>query len=289
MTGRPTWGCVVLTQGRRPEALAAAVASLLRQRNVELEIVVVGNGWAPTGLPAGVRIVALAENRGIPAGRNAGVPHVSGEYLFFLDDDARLRDDDSLRRLAGAFADDPSLGLVQPRVLDPDGRPAPRRWVPRLRVGDPARDSDVTAVWEGAVALRRSAFEAADGWPDPFWYGHEGIDLAWGVWDAGSRVRYIGSVVALHEANDPARQPELHRLAGRNRVWLARRRLPWPLLAAYPLVWLVLTLLRQRSVTAVRGTLLGYRQGLQGDPGPRRPMSWKTVLRMTRAGRPPLV
>ena len=31
---------------------------------------------------------ALPENIGIPAGRNAGVPHVDGDLLLFLDDDA---------------------------------------------------------------------------------------------------------------------------------------------------------------------------------------------------------
>ena len=287
---RAAWGCVVLTMGRRPESLHAAVSSLLAQRDVDLDVVVVGNGWQPEGLPPGVRGLGLPDNVGIPAGRSAGVPHVRGELLFFLDDDAQLSADDTLSRLAELFAVDPTLGLVQPRVVDPDGRPAPRRWVPRLRVGDPARSSDVTAVWEGAVAVRRTAYDAAGGWADPFFYGHEGIDLAWAVWDAGARVRYVGDLVVLHEANDPARQPLLHRLSARNRVWLARRRLPLPLAVIYPSVWLVASLVRsRRSPAAIRDTLRGYAAGLREDPGPRRPMRWQTVWRMTLAGRPPLL
>ena len=66
-------GCVVLTQGRRPAELAAALDSLAAQRGVQLDVAVVGNGWEPAGLPDGVRAVALAHDRGIPAGRNAGV------------------------------------------------------------------------------------------------------------------------------------------------------------------------------------------------------------------------
>ena len=83
-------GAVVLTQGRRPAELGAAVGSLLAQRGVEVDVVVVGNGWAPEGLPDGVRTVHLPEDVGIPGGRNAGVGAVSGDLLFFLDDDARL-------------------------------------------------------------------------------------------------------------------------------------------------------------------------------------------------------
>ena len=44
---------------------------------------------------------------------------VDGELLFFLDDDARLPDDDMLAAMAAQFAADPTLGLIQPRVVDP--------------------------------------------------------------------------------------------------------------------------------------------------------------------------
>ncbi|MCQ7029857.1 hypothetical protein MRO55_25460, partial [Escherichia coli] len=69
-----TFGCVLLTMGRRPEDLRLALDSRLAQRGVELDIVVVGNEWEPTGLPDGVRGVGSPVNLGIPAGRNLGVP-----------------------------------------------------------------------------------------------------------------------------------------------------------------------------------------------------------------------
>jgi GT2 family glycosyltransferase len=280
---------VVLTQGRRPKDLDRAVRSVLAQGGVDLDVVVVGNGWRPTGLPDGVRAVSLPENVGIPAGRNAGVPHVRGSLLFFLDDDACLRDVDTLVRIARMFVAQPDLGAVQPRVLDPDGRPAPRRWTPRLRVGDPARSSDVTALWEGAVAIRRDLFERIGGWPAGFFYAHEGIDLAWAVWDAGARVRYAGNLIALHPAIEPTRHPEFYRLSARNRVFLARRRLPLPLAVGYLLVWTVLTGVRAGGRSALAQAARGAVEGLRADAGPRRPMTWRTVWRMTRAGRPPVI
>jgi GT2 family glycosyltransferase len=282
----PAIGCVVLTQGRRPAELAAALDSLAAQRGIELDVVVVGNGWDPSGLP--VRGVHLPADRGIPAGRNAGVPAVRGDLLFFLDDDARLAEDDALARVAAAFAD-PSLGLLQLRVIASDGGRPPRDWVPRLRVGDPARSSDVTAVWEGAVAIPRDVFERAGGWPEPFRFAHEGIDLAWRVMDAGRRVRYAGDIAVLHPSYATAPHDYSAYYGARNRVWLARRHLPLPLAAVYVLSFALRTLPLLRTPARARAALRGYRAGLREPCGPRRPLHASTLWRMTRAGRPPVI
>ena len=127
-------GVVILTMGKRPEDLRRAIDSVLAQQVVEVEAIVVGNGWEPTDLPAGIQALGLPENVGIPAGRNAGVPHVGGDLLFFLDDDASLPDPYFLASIKGRFDSDPQLGLIQPRVEDPTGLEPPGRWVPRLRV-----------------------------------------------------------------------------------------------------------------------------------------------------------
>jgi GT2 family glycosyltransferase len=262
---------------------------VLAQRDVEVDVVVVGNGCKPTDLPSGVKGVALTDNVGIPAGRNSGVPSVDGDFLVFVDDDACLPGPDVLARLAAHFAADPSLGLVQPRFADPDGRPAPRQWVPRLRVGDPRRSSDVCAVCEAVVVLPRAVFDSVGGWPDCFWYAHEGIDLAWRVWDAGYRVRYVGDVVVHHPAVQPQRHRDFYRYTSRNRVLLARRHLPVPVGAAYLATWTVLTLVRAPGATARVEALRGFREGFRTPSGGRRSLRWRTVWRMTRAGRPPVI
>ena len=285
----PRFGCVVLTQGDRPEELRRAVDSILAQKQVDVDVVVVGNGWIPTGLPEGVKSVGLTDNVGIPAGRNSGVPSVGGDFLVFVDDDACLPSTDVLARLAAIFTADPSLGLVQPRFADPEGRPTPRQWVPRLRKGDPRHSSDVCAVCEAVVVLPRAVFDTIGGWPETFWYAHEGIDLAWRVWDSGHRVRYVGDVVVHHPVVMPQRHADFYRYTSRNRVLLARRHLPLPVGAAYVTTWVLLTLLRARSSTARVQSVRGFREGFRAPVGRRRPIRWRTIWRMTRAGRPPVI
>ena len=285
----PTYGVVILTMGRRPDELQRAVASILAQRGVEVEVVVVGNGWKPVGLPPQVRTVSLEDNVGIPAGRNAGVSVVHGDLLFFLDDDAMLPTDDILATIARRFAADPRLGLLQPRIADPDGAPPPRRWTPRLRVGDPRRSSYATVVWEGAVAMRPEVFERAGGWADEFFYAHEGIDLTWRVWNTGSVAWYAGDIVVHHPANDPARNDMYYRYNARNRVYVARRNLPLPLIPVYLAAWTVLTVIRLRPRSALRTWFAGFYEGIVTPCGERRPLGWRTVARMSLAGRPPVV
>jgi GT2 family glycosyltransferase len=282
-------GCVVLTGGGRPLELRLAVESLQRQRGVELDIVVVGNGCRPE-LPEGARLLALDENVGITPGRNAGAREARGELLFFLDDDARLRDDDALARMARELAD-PSVGLVQLAVAPSDGGVPRRDWVPRLRARpqDRVRTGDVTAVWEGAVGTRREVFERIGGWPDAFLWVHEGIDLGWRVMDAGLRVRYLGDVTVLHPTTKKKPNHYSFYYGARNRVWLARRYLPWPLAALYVGVFAARNLPRMRSRTALREAAKGYRAGMREPYGPRQRLRGATIVRMTRAGRPPIM
>jgi GT2 family glycosyltransferase len=281
-------GCVVLTMGRRPAELGAAVGSLLSQRGVEVDVAVVGNGWAPVGLPEGVKTVALEANLGIPAGRNAGVGAVEGELLFFLDDDARLASPDALARVAARMT--PDVGLLQLRVAPSTPGVPPRDWVPRLRVGDPQRSSDVTGVWEGAVAIPRAVFDQVGGWPAQFRFAHEGIDLAWRVLDTGKRVVYAGDIAAMHPVYRTAPHDYSAYHGARNRVWLARRHLPAPLGVLYVLGFVARTLpLLVRSRARIADAARGYRDGLRGPCGPRKPLHVKTLWRMTKAGRPPLI
>ncbi|KAA6220082.1 glycosyltransferase family 2 protein [Streptomyces filamentosus] len=269
----------------RPGELPRAMESPLAQEGVELVVVVVGNGCVPAQVSAGVKTVALAENVGIPEGRDIGARGVEGELLFFFDDDAVLPGADVLVRLAGALLREPGLVYVQPRIADPGTGITVRRRLSRLRAGDPERPGVVTVMAEGVVMIRRDAFDAAGGRPGHFFLFHEGVDLAWRPWDRGGTGRYLPDVVVHHPATDPARHDRFHRLNARNRVWLARRNLPAPLVPLNLTAFVLLTLRRSRDRAALRATAAGFR----GGHGRRAPMSRHTVIRLTRAGRPPIV
>lgn len=290
---RPTVGVVVLTMGTRPAELRRALDSLLAQEGVAIDAVVVGNGWDPEDIPAPIRTHFLPENLGIPAGRNAGVPHVEGEYLCFLDDDSWFLDTDFLISAIQRFNRYPKMGLLQPRITDPDRDDDPTRWIPRLNKRTAIEPSKVFHVGETCLVMPRKIFDQTGGWAGGFWYAHEGIELAWRVWDTGNYVWYAGDMRIGHPVVDPRRHDEFYRLNARNRVWLARRNLPAPLRWIYSVNWMLVECLRlRRNKSAVQQYLSGWRAGWKGSPWyqtPRQKISWRTVGRMGLAGRPPVL
>jgi GT2 family glycosyltransferase len=289
MTDKLSVSIVLLTMGDRPDDLKRAVMSVLEQEGDPPEVVVVGAGAAPPPLPEGARSVVLPENEGIPGGRNRGVAASTGDIVVFLDDDGWYPSAALADHLREMFAADPKLGIVSFRIIDPAGGAGARRHVPRLRAGDPERSSDVTTFLGGACAIRREVFDQVGVLPVEFWYGHEETDLAWRAIEAGWRIRYDAESVMWHPVLPPDRHGQFYQFNGRNRVWLARRNLPWPLAVLYLLNWTLLTIVRTRRLSALRPWFAGFREGWRQPCGPRRPIRWRTAWTMTKKGRPPII
>lgn len=289
MVGRepPLVGVVLLSMGTRRDELDTAIASLARQQGVRLDVVLVGNGWEPEGLPSWIRTVYEPENIGVPAGRNLGASLVEGDYIFFCDDDGELPTEYTLRNMVLSMA--PDVAVVQPRGVDLHGKPSPRRWVPRLVTKRTAFPGDAVVFWEAMALVRRRAFDEIGGWPGEFFFGHEGIDLAMRLSNLGWRVRYQPDIVVYHPSHPPTRHAVYYHTNARNRAWVARRNLPAPLPMAYIAVWVIATVARVHDPKALRHWFAGLREGLSGPvPGGRNPVSWAAVARMTRLGRPPI-
>ncbi|MFF5447741.1 glycosyltransferase family 2 protein [Streptomyces sp. NPDC012888] len=287
-------GAVIITMGNRPDELKALLESVARQQGDPVQVAVVCQGVKIDGLPAGVRVVELPENLGIPGGRNAGIEAFGPggsevDALLFLDDDGLLERTDTAELCRQAFAEDPELGIISFRITDPASGTTQRRHVPRLGSTDPTRSSRVTTFLGGANAVRTRVFQQVGGLPAEFWYAHEETDLAWRALDAGWMVDYRADMVLLHPATSPNRHAVYNRMVARNRVWLARRNLPAALVPVYLGTWLLLTLASRPGGPALKAWFGGFKEGWQTPCGQRRPIKWRTVWLMTRLGRPPVV
>ncbi len=282
-------GAVLLTMGKRPQELQRALTSLKSQQGVTLDVVIVGNGWNPAEQFPTEKTLHLPENLGIPAGRNAGVAKVAGEYLFFLDDDAYLEDSHALSSLIEKLKAHHEWGLIQPRVVPEGAGEIPNRWVPRLRVGNPLESSPATTLWEGAVILRRHLFDEIGGWPENFFYAHEGIELVWQVYNHGFIGWYAADVTVRHPVINPTRHLDFYRLNARNRVWLAKRNLPFPISFIYVSAWTIISIIRMRKLSSLVAWLDGFLNGIFVSAGKKQKLSWRALLALGRAGRFPII
>ncbi|MFE3516022.1 glycosyltransferase family 2 protein [Streptomyces sp. NPDC059166] len=297
----PRVGVSVVTMGDRPQQVEALLASVAMQDARPARVVVVGNG-SPLpdyasfpglqDLPGGVTVLELDENLGCPGGRNEALEALAGfgdvDVVVELDDDGLLVDKDVLSRVQELYAADPGLGIVGFRIADEHGE-TQRRHVPRLRAKDPMRRGEVTAFLGGGHALSMEMLAGTGLWPAEFFFTHEETDLSWRALDAGWKILYEPGLLLQHPKTSPARHAVYYRMTARNRVWLARRHLPALLVPLYLGTWVLLTVARTRSVTGLKAWAAGFREGMRTECGVRRPMRWRTVWRMTRLGRPPVI
>lgn len=268
--------------GDRPDDLRRAVASAAPG---SAGVVVVSNGAGAIAVD-GATVIEAAVNLGVPGGRDFGARSVEAEIVGFLDDDAVL-EEGATRRVIEAFRADPRLGAVSLRIVDESSSTA-RRHVPRLGSRRAEEGGEVALFLGGASAIRADAYRAVGGYFTDLFYGHEELELSWRLVDAGWSIRYLADVAVFHPKTEISRHADGWGLTGRNRVLIARRTLPWPVAALHAGGWLAIGTWRAPPGECRRAYLRGWRSGW-ATAVDRAPIRWRTVWRLTRLGRPPVL
>ena len=215
---RPGVVSVVLVNFRGTDDTLTAVSHLrsLDWPADRLEIVVVENGSGDDSaerlraLPD-VTLVVSDQNLGFAGGSNLGVSRSSGEFVAFLNNDARP-DPAWISAAVAAFGTSSSIGAVASRVLDWDGelvdyigsamtwygqgyKPFTGERPPAL--GDEERD--VLFGTGSAMFVRRSVFRQLGGFDERYFMFFEDVDLGWRLNLLGLRFRYAPASLAFHK------------------------------------------------------------------------------------------
>jgi len=187
-----------------------------------LEIIVVDNGSRGDDV---ARIAAAApdavlieagENLGFAAGCNRGAAAAAGEYLAFLNNDAKP-DSQWAAAAVAVLERDPTIGAVASRVLDSAGATvdfidAGLTWFGKGYkpfVGETAgtlglAEKDVLFGTGSAMFVRRAVFEKLGGFDARFFMFYEDVDLGWRLNLAGFRFRYVPASIAYHRHHGSA-------------------------------------------------------------------------------------
>ena len=279
----PRVSFIVVTHARA-EWLSGALESIQRQTVNSREIVVVVNGpdsKAEEVLRAhGLEVHAtiLDHNCGVGGGRNAGIALARGEILFFLDDDAELRDPHTVARLLTHFERDPDLGVVGLLVIDAAMGAIERRCIPFRNKRVPPGPTAACYFAGGASAIRRGVFDRVGLYDESLFYGGEELDLSYRLLDAGFRILFDPSVTVLHHAAGRGESLAPYFYA-RNRPWVALRHLPLLCCVTHIVGWWAWSLAQGFRKRAMTVALRGMRDCVVGIPsrwGERRPISHST-------------
>ncbi len=248
---------VVVVNYNRARLLAECLDSLLGQTWRPLEIVVVDNGSddasrseAAARFPGGVRLVELDGNRGFAAGANAGIAASRGQLVALLNNDA-VAEPNWVERLAEAMLASDSVGMCASKILlygsdvidkaghqiFPDGQNRGRG------SGSPDRGQfdrlEETLFPDGCAALyRRGLLAETEGFDEDFFaYGDDadlGLRARWLGWDC----LYVPGAVARHRQSSTSGVYSSRKVywVERNRLWVAIKNFPPPLLALNPVL-----------------------------------------------------
>ncbi len=176
---------VVIPVYNAAATVAQAIESVLAQSYREFEIVAVDDGSRDDSVAIlrryGERVKVLQQdNRGPSAARNLAARNSIGEYLAFLDADDWWKPE-FLARMVAALdcAPDRVLAYCDLELVDSLGRPLATSLL-RMRSPRPPTVSEMLdALWPimpSAVVARRSALDAAGGWPEEL-YAFEDVYL----------------------------------------------------------------------------------------------------------------
>lgn len=240
----------VIPTYNRPDDLAEAVESVLEQEYRPLEVIVVSGSTDETAAMfedggrfdrEEVTFYDFPRRLSPPEARNIGYERASGEILVTTDDDAVYENEDATDVIVSKFREHEHVGILAFQSRNYYSDEILRKEIPDPPDFEtpPTEEYRTTSFIGVGTAIRRSALEATDGFPDDFEYGFEEMDLSIQVLDAGYDILYVPSVVVRHKKSPTARRPDhvvLELLVG-NRIRLAVRNLPWRYVIVSALVW----------------------------------------------------
>jgi N-acetylglucosaminyl-diphospho-decaprenol L-rhamnosyltransferase len=247
--------------------LASCVKSL--RANGVLDVLVIDNGSTDASCGAatseGARWIRAGANLGYGRGANLGASTEEGRaatYLLVCNPDTELGDG-AVSALLAWLAAEPDLGVVGPRLLNPDGSVYPsartfpdlldamghgflgllapaNRFTRRYRMLDWDHRDRARVDWISGACMvaRRTAWDAVGGFDPAYFMYLEDVDLCWRLRQAGWGVGYEPAAHVTHEQgvstnHHPYRMLAAHHLSMWRFAW---RTTSGPRRAALPLV-----------------------------------------------------
>jgi len=209
---------VIIVSYNAFDYLDKCIGTLLLQKNINLEIIVVDNnspdntvGLLVKKYPL-VKIIASKENLGFSGGNNVGIQQATKDVLLLLNPDTELLENDSLAKMREYLLADSSIGILAPMLLNTDGTFQASFWdFPHItdvlselfylhmiqQKESPTQSGHVPAASGAALCLTKTFADELGGLDENmFWM--EDTDLCYRATEAKRQVMYYHAIKIIH-------------------------------------------------------------------------------------------
>jgi GT2 family glycosyltransferase len=218
------WVTVIIVNYNGKRHLERSLPNVLSTRYPFFDIVIVDNDskdgsqeFLKTNYDRNhkVRLIFKNKNEGLGTAQNLASEVSKGQYLAFLDNDARVTPD-WLSALIEVMDAEPSIGAAQSKLLRDDfpnvidsvgGYISPigllierARLRERRDLGQWDRVEDIFTLKGAAMIFKKEIFQRAGGFDPDFFLYHEEPDLCWRIWDLGHKVVFVPSSIVYHNS-----------------------------------------------------------------------------------------
>ncbi len=192
----------------------ACIKSLLNQRNIKLEIIVVDNASVDDSVNVlknvfGKKIILIEskENLGFGRANNLAAGKAKGEFILSLNPDTEIQDQLAISKMVDFLAGNQRLGMVGPKIHEPRKNKyvTPRLSYPsskKLKFNQNFKQLPGKIAWllGACLLLRHEVYQEISGFdPDYFLYG-EDADIGLRLRKHGYEIGYCEAATIIHVA-----------------------------------------------------------------------------------------
>lgn len=203
---------VIIVNYNAGSYVLTCVSSLLQQREVRLELIVIDNASSDnslellkSGLPETVQLILSEVNLGFGRANNLAIASSHGDYLLVLNPDTQIEDVYVIKKLVDRLNSNQRVGLLAPAVVEPRKNKVvlPRFDYPsskylRKTLKLKSLPGKIAWVLGACMLLKREIFQQIGGFDKDFFLYGEDVDLCLRVRLAGYEIDYASDVSILH-------------------------------------------------------------------------------------------
>ncbi len=229
---KPAFVSVLMVNYNSGHYAKACIESLFKQRNIQLEIIVVDNASADDSIALlknafgnRISIIESNENMGFGRANNLAANSAHGEFLLLLNPDTVIADTLAISKMVDFYGENQRYGMVGPNIHEARKNKyvAPRYTYPssrqlKFKQKFEALPGKIAWLLGACLLLKRKVYQQISGFdPDYFLYGEDA--------DIGLRIRQHGFEIGFCE------QVNIEHVSGASEIgadsldkWLRKRR-----------------------------------------------------------------